>query len=613
MTQPKFPGVDQKELDQRLSEVFREISASVEGIKTGISGRAFPTLQQAINSYQNLSLEDQSVLENVQFSVYNDGSKNGYYVFGATFSNNVRFIRKITDDELNALKDKIKEDSETSFEIIDNQGNIVAKIDRNGIKSIDGDFQKLISQLFESSDELFEIADLNGNTAFKIDKDGLTLTDIISNIGELKICDGSGNVIFEITSEGVDFFGKNEGGETPTQTVVQKEGNTLADIMQIIVNGQSLSVSGTTANAYNFYDALTFSGGILTNYDPDDITARDNYYNSDFIDLPTSGRETPGKGFVRSFKDAVELINGIKVEDQDFKLLVNAPGEGGLPLYRLADKTDIYYRRLIESVQYASDFAMNNGKSHNVPFIMHWQGETDLFRTKQDYYNQAVAYFSDLNNDIKAITGQTNDVHFIVYQVATHENSLNPDANPGVSQAFLQLSLDLDNVTLAPVMYAYDYTDAFHMPVERTRQGGAVAGVAAVRSVFNRDKQQPMYPNSHVITSNSQGNAWSINLEITPNVAPLVVDTTQVSQATNYGFSILNTSESEIITGVSVRRNGITIITKEDPTGKLLTYCIRGVGEPGNIRDSQGDQFKIAESVNEYRLDNWLPMFEYQL
>jgi hypothetical protein len=461
--------------------------------------------------------------------------------------------------------------------------------------------------IFSESTEL-EILDALGYVILKANKDGITLTDLLSETGEIIVCDVDGFVAFKITNAGIEYVGQNQGGSSNTEII---EGDSLADIVQVIVYGQSLSVGGSATSAIDFYDAKMFNGGILTNYDPNDTVARDAYYASALVPLATTGSETPGKGFVRAYKDTIASLNNIPIASQDFELLVNAPGTGGSSLAQLSDVNGIYYRRLIESVQKAQDFSLAQGKNHVVGALTYWQGENtaDTVKTETQYFNECTAMFTALNTDIKAITGQNFDVNFIVYQVATYTN--NGSGTPGPALAFLKMAREVTNITLAPVMYAYTYTDGFHVDSASTRAGGACAGTAAAKTIFNNDKPLPMYPTNHFISSNSADNLWSVRLEIPAMVAPLVIDTVTVPAISNYGFSIKNISDVEIITNVKVNRNSVTIITNQNPTGLKLTYCITGVAAPGNVRDSQN--YQISHNGVNYPVHNWLPMFEYTL
>ena len=101
-----------------------------------------------------------------------------------------------------------------------------------------------------------------------------------------------------------------------------------------------------------------------------------------------------------------------------------------------------------------------SGKTFGVPCVFFVQGEGNVSETEEEYYPKLKQLFDDLNADIKAITGQKNDVVFITYQMSSYE-SINSASGPTYAQ--LRLAQEQENVYLGGAMYQYDYgTDKFH-------------------------------------------------------------------------------------------------------------------------------------------------------
>ncbi|MND74235.1 hypothetical protein D3C80_658230 [compost metagenome] len=475
-----------------------------------------------------------------------------------------------------------------------------------------------------SEPDNFYISDVDGNVVFEVTPAGVkyvgqvtqdqasVLNDIFDlNPEGLFVCDIDGNVAFKITSEGVKYIGQNENPDSITPVEL---GEYEYDYNHIIVYGQSLSVSGTFITPIDFYDTKTFSGGILTNYDPDNSAQRDAYYGSVLIPIPTSGTETQGKAISKIIKELIRDENKIEIANQNYTMIASAPGTAGASWDQLSNPTGDEYRRLIESVKKGKDFAIAEGKTYNVPILCYLQGENSNEKddTITEFYNKLDTLFTNLNQDIKSITGQSKDVQFIVYQIASF--SLNPPATVNPPLAQLKISIDKPNVHFGCAMYQMEYMDAVHGTSNTYRIMGAMMGVVAKRIMVDEKKMQPVIPKSWTIQKNEASTVWVINMKMNVPVMPLVFDTSVNSLyttiPTNYGFSIKNGS-TEIITNVNISRGDtLVIMCNQNPVGLELTYAINGRSSGGNLRDSQGEKVKIScEGVN-MRVDNWCPIFK---
>jgi len=104
-------------------------------------------------------------------------------------------------------------------------------------------------------------------------------------------------------------------------------------------------------------------------------------------------------------------------------------------------------------------------------------------------------------------------------------------------------------------------------------------------------------------------------------VAPLVIDTTQVSAATSYGFEIYEPDGVTPITINSVAKAGPTrvrlLCATTVPEDAIVRYAWTGAddvgrtsGPRGNLRDSQGETVKFGEAT---RMDGWAIIDEWIL
>lgn len=482
---------------------------------------------------------------------------------------------------------------------------------------IAGIFATLLDGLFvsdESGNVIFEITD-------KVSYFGQVTMEMFQELSgrvvdfldlypeDLFVCDGDGNVIFEVVDGEVNFPGV--GGGQVGATILESE--FPSDMIQIIVDGQSLSTGGTTASPTDLYDAKTFVGGLLTSYDPADATVRNAYYGTDFINLSQTGSD-PGKGMVKVLKDLIRDENGIAAADQHFTPILNAGGISGASYATLADVNGISYKRIIESVKYAQDFAVAAGKSFCVPAFCYIQGENtgDRDDTLTEWYGKLETLFNSFNTDIKAITGQSADVNFFTYQIAS---GITEPKFLEMPLAQLKISRDKANVHMGATMYQLGYADALHLDNLSYRLMWAAMGVALKRAVVDKKKHEPIRPLSWQVNKNQAANKFCINMKMHVPSGSLVFDETVNAKYTtapiNKGFSIKNSGGAEIITTVSISRgNTLNIICSENPTGLELTYAAQGRISGGNLRDTQGDNIKVPFEGTLYRVDNWCPIFK---
>lgn len=462
--------------------------------------------------------------------------------------------------------------------------------------------------IFEVTDKVRYSGKVEQTTVDAISSKVVHILDLFPN--DFYICDGNGNVAFEIVNGVVNFIGKSTGSGSAT---VKQIGNYASDYAHFIIDGQSLSKGGTATTAIDFYDSKTFAGGIQTDYDPVDTAARDAYYGAGLIALPTTGSDS-GKGLIKIFKDLIRDENGIAAADQSFTPILNSGGISGAGWSTLSDVNGASYKRIIESVKYAQDFALAAGKTYSVPVLCYIQGENSGDRDDSiaEWYGKLETLFNNFNTDIKAITKQDYDVQFIVYQIASGISAPN---FLGVPLAQLKISLEKENVHFGNAMYQMTYADALHLDNLSYRLMYASMGVVAKRAIIDKKKMKPILPISWYINKNQAGTLFCINMKMNVPAGTLVFDESInakfTTAPTNKGFSIKNGSGVEIITNVTISRgNYLNIFCTENPAGLELSYAAQGRVQGGNLRDTQGDNVKISFNGTVYRVDNWCPIFK---
>ena len=411
----------------------------------------------------------------------------------------------------------------------------------------------------------------------------------------------------------------------------------LADVYMIPCYGQSLSVNGSAGpSTFNYTEPLSY-----------DV----NLNNTNIQDMCAGTAE--GFGLMAKYY-GLEL-------PKTFKIISCLGGAGGLSVKHLS-KGGVFYSNVINSIKEAKASCDKAGLSMMVPCFTWTQGEEDMRAGgNPDNYGEGdfdpftyklrlKQLIDDFNADIKSITGQSEDVLCISYQVASHTSYAR---YPRIALQQQELALEDDRMILAKVMYDLDYVtegespkSQVHAPAASYRYMGNMYGIAAFRACVLREKVSFLHP----IDDRVENNKVSIRFEVP--CKPLQLDSVSVNALSdgNYGFQIYRVSElpgnnGSIATGETVIEkvelvgDDTILLTLSNPPikGERLTYGINGdywqningtvtvldggegedgitkagrnYGSRGCLRDSQ--PFKNSNSGVVFRdMYNWCAIFE---
>ena len=439
-----------------------------------------------------------------------------------------------------------------------------------------------------------------------------------------------------------------------------------SDISMNIVYGQSLATGGETISPENFFSSLSFKTGVLfeTNLiqsieDANDKTKQKARFES-LVEMTSEGKGLNGRMLTKKFNELIQDENGKDLSTFNFNLMGYVTGKGGQPLYMLTKRSNNTqfvevksgqmpialkfgashegksYLSLMQGIYFAKKFANQQGKTFEVSTLSYVQGEAsnDKYDSIDKYYGKLENLFNDINNDVKIITGQKNDVQFITYQNASFaiyqvKNSPHYEENAyteGVPLASLKLAIDKKNVHFGTPLYPFSKSpsssDKLHLSNIGYALMSSMFGIKAKRTIIDNESEIVFYPIVDKVQIIKGDAKWFVRIPFSVPVQPLVIDTEGISGVNmrghgnqpNYGFSILNNNNTEIITDVKLSTsNAITITTNEDPTNLELTYALSGVFGGGNLRDSQGNNIKTTFNGKSYRCDNWCPFFRIKL
>ncbi|EMH8987951.1 sialate O-acetylesterase [Acinetobacter baumannii] len=378
------------------------------------------------------------------------------------------------------------------------------------------------------------------------------------------------------------------GLELPNQKPLVKAVN------HILFYGQSLSVGATATTILSSsqpYFNVTFDTGPRKDSAANSVIPLVEQFNNPSSDGYDNRGETCCSGAANYASRAMMLENGI--DPHDHVIFASTAGHGGYRIDQL-EKGTAWYNFFIEHVSEAKRL---NGDDYKVQVVCWVQGESDAITSTQTPYNvyreKLEKLQVDANADIKAITGQTDDVKFITYQMSYA-------ARTWADQALVQLHLcqQSDKFLMATPVYHMPYAiDNIHLTNVGYKWMGAYFGRAYKQLIV--DNRKPDFINPKV--AQLIGDEIHINFDVPK--APLVLDTTTLALTTDHGFKVLVNGSKATISNITAQEDKVILKISEPPTGEVkvryaLDYLGTGInltgGASGNLRDSTTDQIEIA-------------------
>ncbi len=370
-------------------------------------------------------------------------------------------------------------------------------------------------------------------------------------------------------------------------------------INQILSTGQSLSVGVASTPALTTtqpYSNLMLSGG--------------------------SGGIGAGGSFIPLVESSVETIssamaNTITANDSgnDFDVAVSLHGVSGYVYSQLKKGTGPYSTGMSQ-VTNAKSAAISLGRTSRVIGVTTIHGETDNYNgvsgaTYQGYLEE---WQNDYDTDVKAITGQSNEVIMFLDQMSSFMSSYANDATSEIP--IYQLYAAEDNpgeIVLVSPKYFFSYSDRHHLTGASSRWLGEYYGKVIKKVVIDHESWRPLSPDA----ATRSGNIINVDFHVPSGV--LAFDTTLVSARTNKGFEYYDSTASATISNVEILDSDTVRITLSGtPTGsnQRIRYAYTGVpgtdtgaqnagSAAGNLRDTDS-----YPSLYGNTLYNWAVHFD---
>ena len=273
------------------------------------------------------------------------------------------------------------------------------------------------------------------------------------------------------------------------------------------------------------------------------------------------------------------------------------PGGHGMNTIQELMKPVDPYNKFIAEIAHARHEAKRRGWEFYVPAVCWMQGESDIVEYPDyDYKEYFHRMYNDLNTDIKAVTGQKDDIRIISYQTTTVTKGLRfkPNNYDGTEartpNAQMELIRDDSLIWASGPTYPYDFVnESLHIDAVGQKCIGLLAAKSAMGILRNEKRNIGLVPIKYEVDGN--------DIRILFNVPepPLCFDTINVRKADNYGFNVIRKDGTDLISDVKIDNDSIIINCMASPQGVKLRYGINGEflkggrtnGSRGNLRDSQ--------------------------
>ena len=270
-------------------------------------------------------------------------------------------------------------------------------------------------------------------------------------------------------------------------------------------------------------------------------------------------------------------------------------GMGMSPIYNLT-KSETLYPVLLSDIKNAYRKTTEKGWEFNVPAICWMQGESDIIDYTHENYKELLNQLHlDLNNDIKAVTHQKNNIRMICYQsnvVSLADRFNHSDYNcieMKPSQAIVDLIRNDSLFWASGPTYPYHFiNDYLHIDANGQQHIGKLAADAVLNILRGKGKAYGLIPKS--ITA--EGNDVIIHFHVPQ--PPLVIDTILITSVKHYGFKVITDKGIDIVQKVEIDDNSVRLRCSSSPLNCKVRYAVNGekkksgfmLGPRGNLRDS---------------------------
>ncbi|CVB83431.1 Uncharacterised protein [Serratia marcescens] len=267
------------------------------------------------------------------------------------------------------------------------------------------------------------------------------------------------------------------------------------------------------------------------------------------------------------------------------QVFIHAPFAAGGRSFAEISKGTIPYQNSLEFVQLGKNASDGVGKRYTFKFMTFEHGETDndngSSQNPGDYLAKMTPYFSGMQVDFKAITGQTENFAEVVGQVGSRINTKNqqvddqgnPIGEPVIVQPYSvtatdQLTYVRQNAAKAimygpkyPLNWLYNDATLSHLNAAGKVLQGEYAAQAIYWHLYDPVKKGTW---TGLKARSLSVNGSTIDIVFDVPYPPLVVDTTTIADCPGQGFSLQDAS-AEVQSVVVIASNTIRLNLNQSP------------------------------------------------
>ncbi|MEO9300552.1 hypothetical protein ABI223_02145 [Acinetobacter pittii] len=307
--------------------------------------------------------------------------------------------------------------------------------------------------------------------------------------------------------------------------------------------------------------------------------------------IQTTQGETPCSGAANYASRALLLKHGILPENH--VIFASTAGHGSYRIDQLEKASD-WYPRLLLHVSRAMEVC---GTDYKVQVINFVQGANDAVtgtNTPKAVYKPKLKQLQiDANTDIKSLTGQRDDIKFVIAQMSYGARTW-----PDQALSHLELVQEESGFCLATPMYHFPYdADNVHLNNIGYKWMSAYFGRAYEQLIIENREPDWLKPKVAQLIGDE------IHISFDVPKAPLVIDTSTLAPTTDSGFKVLVDGSSATISSITPQEDKVVLKLSQPPLGSVkvryaLDYLGTGLtitgGASGNLRDSTPEQVEIG-------------------
>ena len=275
---------------------------------------------------------------------------------------------------------------------------------------------------------------------------------------------------------------------------------------------------------------------------------------------------------------------------EDTIICIFPGGLGGTKIANLSKGTPPY-QKFMGDIETAYRKAIENEWEFRIPAICWMQGESDIADYPDtDYRQLLLTIWEDMNADIRQITQREDTIPFICYQANLLSRGERFDANnyncveTSVPQAFVELLRDNKWFWASGPTYPYPCVDErIHIDATGQQQIGELAACSALGILKGEERYRGLIPIETGVDEQD------VVIRFNVGSSSLVFDTLQVRKADNYGFSVIDKNNQNIVRDVIITGDSVRIACSSSPYDCKVRYAVNGdYMKSGNLHGPRG-------------------------